>query len=999
MSKHRWARTASRGSAFVALASIASPALHAQEVAPAAPAAPGEVKALNEVTVTGSRIKRDGFVSPTPLTVIKAEDIKASGATTIGELLTNTSQLASTFTLSNSNRFIGTAGLNLLDLRNLGTSRTLVLVNGRRHVGGSAGDTAVDVNTIPIELIERVEIITGGASAIYGADAVTGVVNFILKDSFSGFTARAQSGKADDSDFSRTLFGFTAGRNFDGDRGNAVVSFETTQQDRLVATERKSTRIQTTTIVRPNDPFNTQYIGLNGGNYAITAGGRFTTTNSATTGTPYVFNPDGSVRLQNIGNLADGTRSVAGTNCLNCDYFDSRRHTDLQPDFDTYNFNTVFSYKLTDYARVFTEAKYSRNKVFTLTQPAFNAGNSAPASNSRPIRIASDNAYIGADLRQILTANNLSFINVTRLNFDAGFRGEDISRETSRLVVGVDGTLWDKWDYTLSGNYGRLSERRDNLNNRINDRFFLSTDAVRNSAGQIVCRATIDPNAVVPGTQAANGTGGRRPSQNDINGCVPTTVFGDGRLDPRAAAYFNSRALSSSTVEQGVLSGSFGTNDLIDLWGAGSIGTAAGFEFRNEKSVQTTDSLAATGATFLNVIPGSGGNYNVAEGFAEVDVPLLKDLPLIKSLNANAAARYADYNTIGSTLAYKFTLDWTVTEDALFRGSYSRALRAPNIGELFSPQSQNFFAINDPCSQQFRTTAPNRAVRDANCAALGIPANYVSTVTATRQGVSGGNPDLDRERSTAYTAGLVLTPRYIKNFGVSIDYWSIQIDDVINSTSGQQIANRCVDAAGGINNEFCGRAQRAPGTDPNQPYEIIFITQTLQNLTKLKARGIDLNVNYTTPVPYVGGSLFLTATGTRLLERRFFPFQGENSSEQYNGLLGDPEWDFQFSATYRLKPVRFRANVHLLDDQIIGPTTRASFNANQNQRNPIFTGVKIYTDFNVAYEITKNLEFYTGINNAFEENGPLGQVGNGAGSAIFDNIGRYYYGGINVKFK
>lgn len=978
----------------VAQATAAAPGGTAVAAAEAAP-----TTQLNGVTVTGTRIKRANLISESPITVLGAEEIKSTGAVTIGDLLNNSTQLGSTFSLSNSNRFIGTVGLNLLDLRNLGTVRTLVLVNGRRHVGASAGDTSVDVNTIPVELIDRVEIITGGASAIYGADAVTGVVNFVLKQDFNGLKVTAQTGKADDSDFTRSRFGFTAGRNFDGDLGNAVISFETTQQDRLVATERKATRIQTATIVNPNDPFNTQNIVLNGGNYAITAGGRFTTTNNANTGTAYVFNPDGTFRLENIGSLADGTRSVAGTVCQNCDYFDSRRHTDLQPDFDTYNFNTLFSYKVTDYARFFAEGKYARTKTFTQTQPSFDAGNNNPTSNSRPIRIARDNAYVSPELGALLDANGLTSLNVTRLNFDAGFRGEDVSRETSRLVLGFDGTVFGNWDYSISGNYGRTSERRDDLNNRINDRFFLSTDAVRDSSGNIVCRSTLDPNnAIVPGTQRNDGTGGRRASVSDAANCVPTSVFGDGAISPAAAAYFNSRAQSATTIEQSVLSGSITNSKLFSLW-AGPIGGAAGFEFRNESSQQTTDALAATGATFLNVIPGSGGKYNVAEGYAELDIPLVKDVIGIKNFTITPAARFADYSTIGTGVSYKIGAAWTATEDVLFRGTYSKALRAPNIGELFSPQSQNFFAINDPCSLQFRTTAPNRAVRDANCRALGIPDDYVSNVNATRQGVSGGNTGLSEERSKTYTAGIVLTPRWVKNFGFAVDYWSIDIDDVIASTSGQQIANRCVDAVGGVNNEFCARAVRAPGSDPNQPNEIIFITQTLQNLQKLQARGLDIDVSYQFKVPGVGGNLSLQAQGTRLLSSKFFPFQNESTNEQYNGILGNPNWEFQFTSTYKYKPLRFTARTHLIDNQIVGPTTRQSYDANPNQRNPIFTGVKLYTDFSVGYEVNKIFEVYGGVNNAFGENGPLGQVGTGGANAIFDNIGRFWYGGISARFK
>ena len=316
-----------------------------------------DTQTLDRVNVTGSRIAREGFVTPSPVTAISAEEIRATGAVTIADLMTKMPALAPSYTLGNSTRFIGTAGLGLLDLRGMGTSRTLVLVNGRRHVGASPGATAVDVNTIPVEWIERVEVITGGASAVYGADAVAGVVNFITKQSFDGVEMRAQRGSSSEGNFGRAFAAISAGTDFADGRGTVAVSLERSEQDRFSRTSRDIGRRYQ--VSRPNPNFDPSQPSSEanpqtildgpGGNHSISYGGTFYTggvinanTNPFNPTQRYHFNPDGSFSR----NRYDGWYNATGTSCIDCDFTDLNALVDLEPEFNRTSVNAIFGFDL-----------------------------------------------------------------------------------------------------------------------------------------------------------------------------------------------------------------------------------------------------------------------------------------------------------------------------------------------------------------------------------------------------------------------------------------------------------------------------------------------------------------------------------------------------------------------------------------------------------------------------------------------------------------------------
>jgi iron complex outermembrane receptor protein len=966
---------------FLTLFTFVGPTL-AQEIPAGTPAPPGGESAhLGTITVTGTRISNPNVMSPTPVSVLTAEDIKAVGAINIGDILTRMPQLATTFTMGNSTRFIGTAGVQEQDLRNLGTNRTLVLVNGRRFVGSTAGDTGVDVNLIPADWIERVEIITGGASAVYGADAVSGVVNFILKKNYEGGNVHAQLGTSEHGGFNEELFSATGGTNFAGERGNVAVSVEHSNQGSLDFADRFGNQAYRA-ILTPDSATGTVLLP-NAGSYLLTSGGTFsfgsgTDPTHPERHTRYVFDPDGSVREQRF----DGPFDTRGT-CQDCDRSDTNQVLQLQPGYKRTTLSSTASFDVTPSHRLYFEGTYSKIDSKQRFQPAFGSGGGAYV-------ITSDNAYASDQLRSLMASNNVDSIALSRFDVDTGRRGEDTTRDTGRIVFGANGLLTDAWEYDASIVYGQTKETRENTNNRIVERFFASIDAVRDPAtGQIVCRSTLDPTSINPNTGDVISAFGRE-------GCIPTSIFGDGAVNAAARDWFNTTTTTRSKLTQMVASGTLTNNSLFTVpTGAGSASLVAGFEYRRETSRQDNDPLDISGQTFLNAIPSFSGSYDVKEGFVEFALPVLADKPFVKNLTLDAAVRESSYDTIGHTEAWRWGLDWAFDDNIRLRGTMSSAVRAPNIGELFAGQAQNFFGITDPCSVSQLPNAPNPATRAANCAALGIPAGFESSQSATVGGISGSNPDLKPEVGRTYTFGFVVTPQFIDGFSVNADYWNIKLANAVGSPSGQDIVDRCVDSPSGVNNPYCAINTRDPNT-----HEVNFIAQTLINLSALNTSGIDFGASWSHDLG--PGRLRLDANATRVIAFTEFPFQDDPTSQQEdngtNTAAGAfPEWKATLGASYALDKWLVNWNARYFSSMI--RVTNESYASNPTQTTPITAGSRTYHDLRVAYGTTKNgWQVYGGINNLFDRDPPVNFFGTGGGNAIYESMGRSYYVGMNYNF-
>lgn len=947
-------------SSSVALGRLSMVAVAVAAVSPVAVLAQTTEAAPERIQVTGSRILREGAIAPSPVTVISGRDLVETGAMNIGEVLKELPSLAATYTLANAGRSIGTAGLSLLDLRGMGASRTLVLVDGRRHVSSSAGSASVDTNSIPTAWLDSVEIITGGASAVYGADAVTGVVNFRLKKDIQGFDLVLSKGFADDNPYENHKALLSFGTDFAGGRGNFAVAAEFSGQDGMNATERSKTRTPYMSVANPLDGDYRDSNGVfihdgipdkitvaNAGWYDSSTAGNF-----FLNGDWYIFNQDGSVRLQDLGTTYGNIE-----HCSNCEFLNLREYQDLQPGFNRQNLNMKANFDLTDSINLFAEGKYVRSKGSSEGQPSFFEYGSA-------IQIKRDNAFLDESTAALMDANNLQTLRIHRFQKDAGRRFEQNTRTTSRFVLGAQGELSADWGFEAYVTHGETKLEQINYNNLMRTNFAQSVDAIVDANGNIVCRDVVAR----------------------ANGCVPTSLFGDNAINQGARDWFNTTSYSHSTIRQQVANASVNNSAIFEL-PAGNVGFSAGVEYRNEESESVPDRFAATGATFLNSLQYMRGEFDVKEAFTEISIPLLADIPLVQDLTFDAAVRYADYSTIGDATSWKTGLDWNINGEFRIRATYSEALRAPNIGELFGPQNQTFFRVTDPCA----TTERQSQIRVNNCAAIGIaPDLQLNNPAATVEGLNGGNPDLLAEKSNSYTVGFVFQPEAIRGFSLTVDYWSIEIDDAIAAISAQNILNRCVDSASGPNMQFCNLVQRNPETKSLQ-----LITSVVQNVASQTASGVDFEFGY--DFDALNGRFNTKLIGTWLESRKTYSFQDFPSEFIENaGVAGDATWQANLSVNYRYDAWTAGVKTRYID--AVSLYTSQSLALNPDPSDIMSYGSYFVTDIRVGYDLASGVKLAVGMDNVFNRDLPGVSTGTTAETGLYNNIGRFYYTSLSYAF-
>ncbi|MEL0631402.1 TonB-dependent receptor [Pseudoalteromonas carrageenovora] len=923
-------------------------------------AAEDDEKKLERIEVTGSKISRVGAIAPAPVTVISGEDLINTGAVNIGEALNKLPALGNTYSLANSGRFIGTAGLNILDLRNMGTDRTLVLVNGKRHVSSSAGSQSVDTNTIPSIWVERVEIVTGGASAVYGADAVTGVVNFILKDNIEGLNVSVTKGVSDLSDYNNEKATFSYGKNFDDGRGNAAFAIEYSGQESLNALDHPwtdgsytSLRNQAQTEANKDDPnFPDKIYTSNAGYYAINNAGVFSLGN----GYVNTFNPDGSQRDIYIGDNVDGLL------CADCDSFNLAQFDEIQPEFERYNVNFKINYDITEDLNAYFEAKYVNSEGESIGQPAFFFGD--PRNT-----ITIDNPYLDESVRTLMEEANdgegVESINILRMMTDLGRRIENNTRETTRFVAGLKGVVLDDWDLDASIVRGKTELERVNGANMILDNYSFALDAIEDDNGNIVCRS-----------EAARA-----------DGCVPVNIMGFGAPSQEAIDYINTVSTGTSEITQTVVSASLANGALFEV-PAGYVGMAFGVEYRKEES-ETKEPDNAEG-TFFNALGEDKGEFDVNEIFAEATVPLISDVVFVQDLVLDAAVRYADYSTIGDATSWKLGLDWTINDELRLRLTQSEALRAPNIGEIFGAPSQTFYSVDDPCQADNLNDLQNSDTRRANCAALGVPVGFDSDYDAqTLEGLQSGNRDVKGEESTSTTIGLVYQPSFIENAVLTVDYWKIELEDAISTIASQEILDRCVDSTSGIANQYCDLITR----DANS--EITLIQNSVLNVSGQEASGIDFELAY--DFEALEGSFKTRLIGTYLIERKEYPFQDEPEEFiEYSGTTGEAQWQANINIEYSYE--RFYTSLSTRYIEEVSLYTEQELEDNPNPNSLMSYGTYIISDVTLGYNFDNGIGMKLGVDNIFNKELPYGTRGTGSGSASYDNIGRFGYVNLSYEF-
>ncbi|MEH3107496.1 MAG: TonB-dependent receptor [Sphingomonas fennica] len=1016
-----------------------------------AQSAPPESVALDEsaapapgddvVVVTGSRIARPNLESGAPITSVGGQEFFQTGQVSVGDVLNELPQLRATFSQQNSTRFLGTRGLNLLDLRGLGTQRTLVLVNGRRHVGGDVLNNAVspDINTIPTDLIDRVDVVTGGGSSVYGSDAIAGAVNFVLKRNFEGLQVRGQSGISQYKDAGNQYASVLAGKNFADGRGNIAVNLEYAHQGEYFASGRSKLRRANGFVTVDSDPGSAPN-GSDGVPDRVFLRDIRSTTNSLggfyTVGSPngacgrdalgnpfnctFLFQPDGSLVPQTgtrVGLAPNG--SFLGGNGY------SGREEDLvalSPTLNRYSANLIGHFEVSRAFEPFVEAKYVRSEAQgSQSGPFFTQGTTLGSQETSDVNREQprlDNPFLSAQARaQIVaarTAAGLTSADDTRFalrrNFlDLGIRDERIIRETYRGVLGVRGTFNDDWTYEVSANYGEHREKNRIISNVNVQRYLLAVDSVRNAAGQVVCRAQVDPTSA--GTDLG-GNPGRLAA--DIAACVPLNPFGRGSVSQAARNYVTTDSNASGKITQFVASG-FVAGDLSQLFElpGGPIGFSLGGEYRKETVRYELDELTQQGYAFYNAIPSlTPPSFQVKEVFGEVSVPIVRDLPLLRELTVRGSGRIADYKgATGTVYAYGGEAVWKPVDDLRLRASYTRAVRAPNLVELYSSQSQNFAdAPSDPCSaRNIGTGSPNRV---ANCRAAGIPANYDFVYTQSIEIVSGGNPDLTEEKSDNYTIGGVLTPSFVPGLSLSVDYYKITVNNVISSVDTQDILNNCYDSAT-LNNPFCAsftRASAAGGPAGEVPFQVLqgsLLVSSL-NFAKLKVRGIDTELAYRRDIGF--GTLGLRATWTRALQNdQFLNPSDPTVADRLLSEVGDPKNRVNFNGTFQKGKVTLGYQLRWIGRQVFGEAENTQSVQGRAPENADFADARgygnvFYHDIRGDLAINDKFTIYGGVDNLLDRFPPWGATGVGAGidnvgvTGLYDNRGRYFYAGVVAKF-
>jgi outer membrane receptor protein involved in Fe transport len=989
--------------------------------------------ASDTIVVTGSRIRQPNLETVTPVTTMTAEDLAVSGGASIGDKLNELPALRSTYSQANSTRFIGTTGLNLLDLRGLGIERTLVLVNGRRHVTALPGSFLVDVQTIPSDLIERVDVITGGSSAVYGSDAIAGVVNFVLKDNFEGIKLNAQNGISSHGDRNIYFASGTAGTNFADGRGNIAANFEYTHADALYNNQRDditgaySGRCQmqlndfTTGEPQSGDgvPDSMYFCGVR--NNSISTGGtllanvtaancqsaayaagganaaigaarclnagtiygqprtfRFNTAGSLIEDVPaYDFRPFGS------GNIISAANSTVPGTTL-------RETGQLAPGLDRYNVNGLFKFQFSPAFEVFAEGKYVHLKSIQEGQPSFyqSIANTIGLTNLR-----CDNAFLtAANLTSLQSigycsagATSTQTLPLGRFNVDFGGRSEIVTRDTWRAVAGVRGDFNDDWHYEVSATYGEVKIRQDEHNDLIItdaagnlDGFSLAYDAVRNGAGQIVCRV----NQVT--VTAPN--------------CVPINMFGYGAPSAAALNYVNTTSwVKSNASELDVMAYVSGDSSQVFELPGGPLAFVVGGEYRRETAYQVADPRSAAGGTFFNAFSEfDPPAFDVKEVFGELSLPLLKDLPFAKELTITGAARYSDYNTsAGTTFAWNAGGTWRPVQDFRFRVNYSRSVRVPTLDDLYSSASQNFAFLGDPCDTL--NIGNGTTNRPTNCAAQGIPAGFVNTParSASTGYLSAGNPNLSEEQSSSWTIGGVFTPSFMPGFSFTADYYNITLKNRIEVLGAQTILNQCYDLP--QPNEYCAllTARNADFTfaDPA-------LTSAGINFAKGTARGIDFELNYNKKFDDFW-SLNFHGVLTYVIERdNYISPTNPTIKDQQLQELGDPQWAANANVTVGMGPATLRWSVNYIGKQVIGAYEnyyslqgRPPQNADANF--PKWYPDVFYHNMKLDFKATNQFTFYVGVDNLFDTKPPLGELGVTGGSP-YEAIGRYYYAGVKI---
>ena len=915
-------------------------------------------EAIEEIVVTGSRIKRRDFTSPSPISSIDKGILEFSGQATLEEALNQMPQVQPDFGRTSNNPGDGTSRLNL---RGLGSERTLVMLNGRRLAPSGVG-SAIDVNNLPQALIERVEIITGGASTVYGSDAIAGVVNFITRDDFEGFGLDISTYTTEHGDSESSDLNISYGHNFAGGRGNITVFGGVLDREESFAADRTISEV----------PWQDDWEGnlVRGGSFTVPEGIVFSPRVDLGSGPVFITFDQNGVPVEFID--PDDKYNFAPVNYL-------------QTPLRRYSGGLFLNYNISSNVETYFEITHTRNEA---------RQNLAPVPATSNYSINPDNPVLSPEAQQIFAdqftpdgPNTVAFRFSRRLE-ELGPRIIDSTRDYSRVVAGLRGAINDNWDFDAWLTYTDGDEEEQLLNGA--------------SASRIQQGLLVDPL-----------TG---QCTDPSNGCVPLNLFGKGNLASDGVGFIRLPPLVNSTSRTQKLLSAFVTGPAFDTW-AGPVETAVGVEWRNDSGIFAADAalFAGDGLGYRGA-SGINGTEEVFEVYAEALVPLAQDAKFAEYLALELGARYSEYDNAGEVDSYKIGGEWQVVDSVRLRTMYQRSVRAPNLGEAFQEQfvedssfvgSQSRF---DPCSA---SNDPQGGGDAEKCIIQGLPADQIGIFEAApgfpTDYYQGGNPNLVPEEAETFTVGFVMNFAAAPNWQFAVDYFDLEVTDTIGEIDPAAI---CFDPANTAN-LFCDNIRRE-----SLSYNVFEVFAQTSNRGTSEASGIDTQIVYQSELPawmaiadtYADFNVNLVWTHMRSKSTQENPVA---TPLDCKGRFGWPCIEGSSGSTFPIDRVTTNASyasgdlsMHLTWRWIDGTDNAAPLQSGLfGFPDPILQipsiGSKNYVDLGVGYAFTDNISARLNIANLFDTDPPFmadATHQNNTDATMYDIFGRSYYLSLSLLY-
>ncbi len=929
---------------------------------------------IEEVVITGSRIATDAnLTTSSPVSMIRPEELQARGITRVEDLLNDLPSITPEFTANEANGATGTA---TIDLRGLTSDRTLVLTNGHRMGFGDVFQLAPDINQVPGALIERIDVLTGGASSTYGSDAMAGVVNFVMKKDFEGLQIDYQYSGFHHNNGSDAVvaaaqasnFEFAEGSSWDGGGHDVNVTFGVNSSD--------------------GKGNITGYLGYRQINGVTQSERDFSACAIDDADGPFACGGSATLPTGLISDFAGTYFTVQGDQFVPWDFqfYNYAPLNHFQRPDERYTAGLFSHYEVNEHFEGYAEFQFMSDKTNAQIAPSGAFFVTSTLNCDNPLLSAQQSAAIGCSAADIAAGNSVPYY-IGRRNVEGGPRNDDIEHTSYRLLFGARGEINDEWSYDAFANFSRTDLTELYNNDLSTTRITRALNVVPGPGGAPTCSSVID---------------GSDPN------CVPWNIFTTGGVNQNQLNYLFIDLHAQGDLKQdqyvAYVSGDLTNYGLVSPMAEDGMQIVLGGEYRDERMVYQPDQgyQSGDGAGQGGPTAAVSGGQDITEFFVEAQIPLAQNQDWIESLTLDVGYRYSDYSTGINTDTYKFQGEYTPISGVKFRGGYSRAMRTANIRELFEPQNLGLWAGVDPCAG----ATPVQSA--AQCANSGVTAAQYGNIPLSPAGqynaTFGGNPNLEAEKSNSFTAGIVLTPDQLPGFQMSVDYWSIEIKNAIDTVAPEFVVTQC-----GVTGDpqFCNLVNRAPtngnlwiGSSTSAPN----VVSTDVNIGFFDTSGIDVQASYALEIPNNYGSLDFTMRGTWVETWKEQPTPG-GAINDCGGNFGGacqrprPEWRHTLTSTWTTPW-----------DMVFTASWRHIGGVDDFQGNERDASSENYMDMSLSYtpqwvgigETTLNI----GVSNVFDNDPPINGFFNnistfGNGNTVpglWDTMGRYMFFGVSQKF-